>query len=219
MEWPQAKEPFTQLCLNYINSIDIQKDVELLTSKLKFRKICIRNFIIAQFVLKKCAQNDLTAFEIGSLLYKEEDDQMSEIQSVVKKSEELRKMLKPQIIQNPFFLKMVNMHKEKAKKINLQQEGWEIIDSKNFETPLKHLRKRAVSDFYEPISEKKKMSPPEEKEKEKNSSMDNASTCDEWFEVIKPKYIFWLYYFSKYSLFSFSFFHFFFSFVFVFVIV
>jgi hypothetical protein len=191
MEWPQVKQPFTQSCLDYISSIDIHKDLDLLTSKLNFRKICIRNFIIAQLLLKKCALKNLTAFEIGSLLYQEDEDQISEIQSLVKKCDELKKMLKPQIIQNPSFLKIVNMQKEMAKKnFVLQKEGWEIIESNKFKTPLKQFRIRTVSDFYDSISEerKNKLSVHKDELKERNGTpLDNASTCDEWIEIQKPK--------------------------------
>ena len=84
------------------------------------------------------------------------------------------------------------MQREKNKKnyFFLQQEGWEIIESNKFKTPQKYLRKRTVSDFYDSISERKrKLLTPKDKEKNRNNvtPLDNASTCDEWIEIQRPK--------------------------------
>eukprot|EP00828_Plagiopyla_frontata_P022867 TRINITY_DN2943_c0_g2_i1.p1 TRINITY_DN2943_c0_g2~~TRINITY_DN2943_c0_g2_i1.p1 ORF type:complete len:332 (+),score=64.11 TRINITY_DN2943_c0_g2_i1:1284-2279(+) len=83
MEYPQAKVAFTQQELTHIRKIDIEKDVKLLSSKLKFRKACLRNFKIAGIVLKRCAEEGLTLFDIGQIIYKEDPDELSIIQQII----------------------------------------------------------------------------------------------------------------------------------------
>ena len=69
MEWPQIQQPFTQEELEFIKNIDPKEDLKYLKSKLKFREICLRNFRIAETVLKKCAQNGLTLYQIGIIKF------------------------------------------------------------------------------------------------------------------------------------------------------
>ena len=65
MRWNQAQNPFSQEELNFISNINPQKDVELISKKFKLRKVCLRNFRIAETVLKKAAEQGLTLYDIG----------------------------------------------------------------------------------------------------------------------------------------------------------
>lgn len=60
LSWRQAEEPFSSRSLNYIKSIDIRKDIELLERTFKFRPICLRNVRITTTLLKTAAEAGLT---------------------------------------------------------------------------------------------------------------------------------------------------------------
>ncbi len=52
------------------------------------RKLCIRNFILSTFVLKKGAKKGLTIHDISKILYRDNDDQITEIQKLIDKTYE-----------------------------------------------------------------------------------------------------------------------------------
>jgi hypothetical protein len=60
LSFSQANKPFSQKSLNYIKSIDIMKDINLLEDIFKFRPICLRNMRISTTLLKKSAEAGLT---------------------------------------------------------------------------------------------------------------------------------------------------------------
>jgi len=62
MGWGAAKKPFSQECLDFIENINIDENLELLKTKLKVRDICLRNFKIANICLKKYAKKGYTLF-------------------------------------------------------------------------------------------------------------------------------------------------------------
>lgn len=70
MEWPQIQQPFTREELDFINAIDPEEDVKFLQKHLKFREICLRNFRLAEILLKRCANNGFTLYQIGMKLTK-----------------------------------------------------------------------------------------------------------------------------------------------------
>lgn len=74
MSYPQAKRPFSQKSLEFIQNINPDEDCRLLREKLGFREICLRNFKIAQIFLKKMAAEGFTLYEIGSKVYRMDDD-------------------------------------------------------------------------------------------------------------------------------------------------
>lgn len=74
MGYQQAHKPFSQKSLEFINSIDPVQDCEKLREKLGFREICLRNFRIAQTFLKKAAMRGFNLHQIGSMIYRPDDD-------------------------------------------------------------------------------------------------------------------------------------------------
>ena len=74
MGYPQAKAPFSLKALNFIKNIDPDEDCRTLREKLGFREICLRNFKIAQIFLKKMALEGFNLYEIGSRVYRKDDD-------------------------------------------------------------------------------------------------------------------------------------------------
>jgi len=97
MEWPQTKKKWMPLELDYISKIDPKADVEKLSKHFKFRDICLRNFRIAETVLKKGATAGLTLFEIGTLLYRDDPDFSSPIEEIIRKTEELCHTIKTSV--------------------------------------------------------------------------------------------------------------------------
>jgi len=97
MEWPQTKKKWMPLELDYISRINPKADVEMLSKHFKFRDICLRNFRIAETVLKKGATAGLTLYEIGTLLYREDPDFSSPIEEIIRKTEELCHTIKTSV--------------------------------------------------------------------------------------------------------------------------
>ena len=102
----QCMQPFTDKELEFINSIDPAADCEYLKERLDFRPICLRNFRIAQTLLKEAASMGFTIYEISQIMYRtepasesEEDDKIlqkneSELEKLVKEAENIYSIVK-----------------------------------------------------------------------------------------------------------------------------
>lgn len=73
MDWDQAQAPFSERTLNYIEKLNVVKDIKMLDNTFKFRKICLRNIRITGTLLKKGAKAGLTLHKICNMLCREED--------------------------------------------------------------------------------------------------------------------------------------------------
>jgi hypothetical protein len=94
MSWNQAQKPITKECLDYIEKIDILDDIRKLGELIKIRDICLKNFRIANIVLKKCAKNGLTLYDIGRILFRPGYEEVpSKIELIVEKANTICKML------------------------------------------------------------------------------------------------------------------------------
>lgn len=87
--WPQAQQPYSAETLAYINSLDAEKDIELL----KFHGwtmsfACARVLRISTMLLKKGAERGLTPFAIGSIMCRETLKKESIIEEIVEEAEE-----------------------------------------------------------------------------------------------------------------------------------
>jgi len=74
LHWPQAKIPFDQSTKEYIERIDIQKDVEMLRKELSIRPECLRTMRITTTLLKKGAKAGLTLYDIASIISRKQLD-------------------------------------------------------------------------------------------------------------------------------------------------
>eukprot|EP01016_Furgasonia_blochmanni_P038025 TRINITY_DN4550_c0_g1_i10.p1 TRINITY_DN4550_c0_g1~~TRINITY_DN4550_c0_g1_i10.p1 ORF type:complete len:749 (+),score=202.58 TRINITY_DN4550_c0_g1_i10:68-2248(+) len=115
MSWPQAKEPFSKEELDIINSINPKKDAELLEKYLSIREVCLRNFRIANIILKKGANKGLTLYDIGRILYKEDPDDPSKIEKIVQKTEDYIHFVS---LNSKNHLDAVSLSKESSKSSN-----------------------------------------------------------------------------------------------------
>eukprot|EP01083_Nonionella_stella_P068708 182637_1 len=87
LEWPQAKMPFSANTLDYIASIDVERDASLLRDQLSIREACLRIMVTCVMLLKQGAKAGLTLFQIASLIIREDLDQKSELESLIDQAE------------------------------------------------------------------------------------------------------------------------------------
>ncbi|PKU69445.1 phosphatidylinositol 4-kinase gamma 4 [Dendrobium catenatum] len=85
--WPQARQPFDSRTLDYIKTLDAEKDLALL----KFygwepSLECSRTFLISTMLLKKGAERRLTPYEIGNILCRETINKQSKIEEMIFKA-------------------------------------------------------------------------------------------------------------------------------------
>lgn len=87
--WAQAREPYSQATMEYINSLDAEGDLELL----KFHGwevpvACARIFRISTMLLKKGVTRGMSPYTIGSIMCRETLKKESIIEQVVREAEE-----------------------------------------------------------------------------------------------------------------------------------
>lgn len=93
MNWPQSHEPFTLEEIEHIECINIKKDLEVLRRGMNLREKCERNFVAVNMLLKLAGKLGFNLYEIGSLVYRLEEDQPSFLQSLLKKTKEIYKLM------------------------------------------------------------------------------------------------------------------------------
>lgn len=79
--WPQAKVPFTEDELRYIDSIDVEADLALL-ARLGLCREALRVYRTTATFLKKGAAAGLTLFELGKLCYRGRNDAHSQLETL-----------------------------------------------------------------------------------------------------------------------------------------
>lgn len=79
--WPQAKVPFSEEELRYIDSIDVEADAALLT-RLGLSHEAVRVYRITTTFLKRGAAAGLTLFELGKLCYRGRNDTVSQLETL-----------------------------------------------------------------------------------------------------------------------------------------
>nr|KYP48014.1 hypothetical protein KK1_030305 [Cajanus cajan] len=87
--WPQAKEPYSQDTIDYIKSLDAERDIKLL----KFHgwdlpPKCAQILRISTMLLQKGAERGLAPFAIGSIMCRETLKKKSVIEQIVLEAEE-----------------------------------------------------------------------------------------------------------------------------------
>ena len=87
--WPQAREPYSPDTVDYINSLDAEKDIELLKYYGWDVPVeCARTLRISTMLLKKGVERGLTPFTIGSIMCRENLNKKSVIEEIVSESQE-----------------------------------------------------------------------------------------------------------------------------------
>ncbi|CAL5042698.1 unnamed protein product [Urochloa decumbens] len=87
--WPQAREPFNGETVEYIKSLDAEKDIKLLKFHgWELSPRCARVLRISTMLLKKGAALGLTPYDIGRILCRETVNRDSEIEDIIQEAED-----------------------------------------------------------------------------------------------------------------------------------
>lgn len=89
LNWPQARKPYSPEVVDYINSLDAEKDIALL----KFYgwnipHLSARTLRISTMLLKKGVKRGLTPFTIGNMMCRETLNKESVIEEIVQEAED-----------------------------------------------------------------------------------------------------------------------------------
>lgn len=85
--WPQAREPFSRETLDYIQSLDAEEDLALLSSNgWDLSHECARTLRISTMLLKKGAVRGMCPYTIGSILCRETLNRESVIEKIIQKA-------------------------------------------------------------------------------------------------------------------------------------
>ncbi|KAG6434264.1 hypothetical protein SASPL_105888 [Salvia splendens] len=85
--WPQARQPFGLDTLEYIRSMDAEKDIALLKFYgWELPNECARVLRISTMLLKKGAEKGLTPFDIGNMMCRETVRKISVIEEIVEEA-------------------------------------------------------------------------------------------------------------------------------------
>jgi len=87
ISWPQAKQPFDQQTLRYIEEIDIEEDAQTLEN-LGIRPECIRTMRISTTLLKKGAAAGLSLYQIGNMAARTVLEEPSQLEKMFEKAQE-----------------------------------------------------------------------------------------------------------------------------------
>ncbi|KAI3703480.1 hypothetical protein L1987_73582 [Smallanthus sonchifolius] len=85
--WPQSREPYSKQALDYINSLDAEQDIALLSAYgWDLSLECARTLRVSTMLLKKGAANGLSPFAIGRIMCRETVNKESMIEKMVQKA-------------------------------------------------------------------------------------------------------------------------------------
>jgi len=79
LTWPQVKEPLSAALKDYVSKINIEKDMETLSS-LNIRPECLRTMKISTMLLKKGCELGLSLFDIATIVCRPTLEQPSELE-------------------------------------------------------------------------------------------------------------------------------------------
>eukprot|EP01083_Nonionella_stella_P100802 284804_1 len=125
LQWKQSKEPFDPYTTEYINAIDIEKNIDVLRKQLHFEQIVFENMRISHLVLKKGIARGLTLNEIGSIIARPDFDTKSILEELMLQAESLSI---EKVRQNKHLINRIRLvaykqrQKEKEKKKRQQQK-------------------------------------------------------------------------------------------------
>ena len=152
MSWPQSHEAFSSEELEHILNIDVHKDLKLLRSRLNIREKSLRNYLAVNILLKQAAFYGFTLHQIGTMVYRMQEDEPSLLQKILKQSRELNKRMKGLISNsedksNCVYKELIVEEKDfegKLERLSTTDEQYESFAEKN--TFEKLLLKRRASD-------------------------------------------------------------------------
>lgn len=88
--WPQAREPYSPDTVEYIKSLDAEKDIKLLKYYgWDVPTECARVLRISTMLLKKGVEMGLTPYAIGSIMCRKNMNTESEIEEMIQEAQDL----------------------------------------------------------------------------------------------------------------------------------
>ena len=106
INYPQCTQPFTEKSLEFIRNINPAADCDYLKQRLDFRPLCLRNFRLAQTLLKEAAGMGFNIYEISQMMYRtspssesEEEEgrpekNISDLEKIIKEAENIYHIVK-----------------------------------------------------------------------------------------------------------------------------
>jgi len=75
LQFPQCKQPFDEDTVNFVCSIDTDRDVQTLRELPGVREECIETMKICTIFLKKCVKSGMNLYQIGRMMSRYDDEQ------------------------------------------------------------------------------------------------------------------------------------------------
>lgn len=86
--WPQTRQPYSPETVEYINSLDAEKDIQLLRYYgWDIPLECARTLRISTMLLKKGVKRGLTPYAIGSIMCRENLNKESVIEEIISEAQ------------------------------------------------------------------------------------------------------------------------------------
>eukprot|EP00172_Hildenbrandia_rubra_P001343 Plantae.Rhodophyta-Hildenbrandia_rubra.ctg18798.p1 GENE.Plantae.Rhodophyta-Hildenbrandia_rubra.ctg18798~~Plantae.Rhodophyta-Hildenbrandia_rubra.ctg18798.p1 ORF type:complete len:667 (-),score=142.01 Plantae.Rhodophyta-Hildenbrandia_rubra.ctg18798:392-2392(-) len=90
MDWPCSREPVSESIKNYVNNLSAEHDAKILHEEIpQISRASLLHLKFATMLLQKGLKNDLTLFEIGTLIFSRDSDQedvRSELAKIIEES-------------------------------------------------------------------------------------------------------------------------------------
>jgi len=99
LDWPQVKEPFSKQMLEYIATLDVKSDVDLLRWTLSIREESLKVMEICGYVLQIGAGAGLTLHQIGKIISRDNLDAPSLLEITVEQAMSLATSTKKKLRQ------------------------------------------------------------------------------------------------------------------------
>ena len=97
MDWPQAKEPLTADLKAYVLSLDVKADIDELRRRLAIREECLKVMRISGMLLQKGVAADLTMYEIGCLICRQNIDTPSQLEVLCAQAATLARSIRDKV--------------------------------------------------------------------------------------------------------------------------
>jgi hypothetical protein len=121
--WPHVEQPTDEKLQEYIGGLDTRANARMLKKYLRIRpvsysdQICLRNFRIAETLLKKATLKGMTLFDISKIMYKlDPEGPKSVLENIVAKAEEIYSIVKNSVSKG-LYLELNDIHSKSRKNL------------------------------------------------------------------------------------------------------
>jgi len=97
LNWPQIHEPLSKELKAWVLNLDVKSDIAVLRNKLSIREECLKVMKISNLWLRKGVENDLTLFEIASLICRSNIDKPSQLEILCAQAATLARSIKDNV--------------------------------------------------------------------------------------------------------------------------